>query len=468
MEGKKLTGYELAKPSHKGAGVLNYVAALLRVVQDCKSGCLAATLLSSTILSQSAAAGGGYFTLGYGHIGQQMAGAVTAVAGDVYAGASNPAKLTTAGNDLEIGVGFLNPNRKVKRTGATGDGAIYNFSSTSRNPLYVVPDFAYSRQLDDTKAVGITIYANGGLNSEYTTTTGIPGSSSNPEACGDKPGNFLTGCGHAGFDLSQLIFAPTMAWEIAPGHSIGVAPLVAIQRFEAYGLQGFAASSKYPNKLTNNGHEIVFGAGARVGWYGEITPWLSLGAAYATKIYMQKFDRYQGLFAEGTFDVPANYSVGAAIKPDKNWIVALDVQRIEFGEVRAIANGVLNSLTPGGPLMGTPSGSGFGWSRNQTNYKLGVSYSASPQLTLRAGYDYGKRPNKDNLNAVSIGVITPNPVHRASLGFSWKTEAGSELHFGYAHFFKDKYSGPSAVFPGATESQNPYVNILNVSWSLKY
>jgi long-chain fatty acid transport protein len=183
---------------------------------------------------------------------------------------------------------------------------------------------------------------------------------------------------------------------------------------------------------------------------------------------MQKFDRYQGLFAEGTFDVPANYSIGAAIKPDDNWVVAIDVQRIEYSEVRALANGVLNSLTPGGPLMGTSSGSGFGWTRNQTNYKLGLSYSASPQLTLRAGYEYGARPNKDDLNAVSIGVLTPNAVNRASLGFSWKTLKGSELHAGYAHYFKDTYSGPSAIFPGATESQNPYVNLLHIAWTAHY
>jgi len=445
-----MTGYELAKPHRHRALLFSGIAGLI------------------TLLPLPAVAGGGYFALGYGHIGKQTAGAVTAVAGDAYAGASNPAKLTAAGNQLEVGVEFLNPNRKVQRTGAAGAASIYNVSSTSSNPLYIVPEFAYSRQLDNTVAVGIAVYANGGLNSEYNTTTGVPGSNSNPEACGDRPGNFLTGCGHAGFDLSQLIFAPTLAWKIAPGHSIGVSPLVAAQRFESFGLHGFAAVSKYPNKLTNNGHEVAFGAGARVGWYGEINPWLSLGAAYSTKIYMQKFDRYQGLFAEGTFDVPANYSIGAAIKPDDNWVVAIDVQRIEYSEVRALANGVLNSLTPGGPLMGTSSGSGFGWTRNQTNYKLGLSYSASPQLTLRAGYEYGARPNKDDLNAVSIGVLTPNAVNRASLGFSWKTLKGSELHAGYAHYFKDTYSGPSAIFPGATESQNPYVNLLHIAWTAHY
>lgn len=50
------------------------------------------------VLSSSAFAGGGYFSIGYGHVAKQTAGAVTAVAEDAYAGASNPAKLTAAGN----------------------------------------------------------------------------------------------------------------------------------------------------------------------------------------------------------------------------------------------------------------------------------------------------------------------------------------------------------------------------------
>ena len=243
---------------------------------------------------------------------------------------------------------------------------------------------------------------------------------------------------------------------------------MAVQRFESFGLQGFAAVSKYPNKLTNNGHELAFGAGVRIGWYGEISPMVSVGAAYSSKIYMQEFDRYQGLFAEGTFDIPANYSVGVAVKPTEDWLVAVDVQRIEYSEVRSIANGVLNSLVPGGPLMGTAGGSGFGWSRDQTNYKLGVSFSASDRLTLRGGYEYGRRPNKEDLDTVSIGVLTPNAIHRASLGLSWQAERGDDFHLGVAHYFRSNYSGPSAIFPGATESQSPYVNLLHFAWTTHF
>jgi long-chain fatty acid transport protein len=428
-----------------------------------KQGFITLLLLSVTTLSF---AGGGYFSIGYGPTAKQTAGAVTAVTGDAYAGASNPAKLTASGNKLEIGVEIFNPYREVKRTGATGPAAIYNFKSKSRNSLFLIPEMAYSHQVNDTFAVGITAYANGGLNSEYNDSTGIPGTNSNPAACGTRPGNFFGGCGEAGFDLAQLILAPTAAWEIAPGHSVGVSPLIAIQRFSAFGLQAFQGVSRYPNNQSNKGYDHAMGVGVRIGWLGEIAPWLTLGAAYASKVYMQDFDKYKGLFVDGSFDIPANFSVGAAIKPKDDWLIAIDVQRIMFKDVGMLGNSLLNSLVspPTNPL-GSSSGSGFGWTRDQTNYRLGITHFATPRLTLRGGYAYGERANGKGLKSTSFSLLTPNPIHQATLGLSWKTATGNEMHIALIHFFEETLTGPSALFPGARESVTPHVNAVSLTYS---
>ena len=59
------------------------------------------------------------------------------------------------------------------------------------------------------------------------------------------------------------------------------------------------------------------------------------------------------------------------------------------------------------------------------------------------------------------------PVDAASMGFTWKTARGNELHLSYAHQSGRNYGGPSALFPGARESVQPYVNSLNMAWSRK-
>jgi len=422
-------------------------------------------LLLLLVFSNTVFAGGGYFSIGYGHVAKQTSGAVTAVAEDAYAGASNPGKLTAAGNQFEMGAELFNPHRRIERKGATGDASIYNFSDNSRNSFFIIPDLAYAHQLNSDVTIGITAYANGGLNSEYPGTTGIPGTNENEEQCGSKPGNFFLGCDKVGFDLAQLIIAPTIACKVAPGHSIGVAPLFAIQSFEAFGFQGLMPLSKYPSKMTNNGHDTAFGVGVRVGWYAEPTPWLSLGAAYSSKVYMQEFDEYKGLFAEGSFDIPANYSIGAAVRPNDKWLIAVDIQRIDFKDDRSLANSVQSSLGPDAPLLGSSSGSSFGWDRDQTNYRFGLTYYATQTLTLRAGYAYGKRANDNDVQATTLSILTPNPEEQFSVGLSWKTEQGNQLHVGYERFVKEQYSGPSALFPGATESVTPYVNALHVAYT---
>lgn len=356
-------------------------------------------VLFSLLVTHAAMAGGGYFSLGYGPIARQMAGAVTAVAEDAFAGSSNPAKLSAVSDRIEAGAELFNPHRKVERTGS---GTPFDFSSDSKNSLFLIPEFAYAHRMNDRLSLGLTIYANGGLNSEYNDSTGVPNTNNNPAQCGATPGNFFGGCHEVGFDLAQLIVAPTAAWKIAPGHSIGISPLLTMQRFKAFGLQAFNQASLYPDKVTNRGYDYAFGGGIRIGWYGEINSWLTLGAAYSSKVYMQDFDKYKGLFAEGSFDIPSNYSLGVALKPAPDWLMAFDVQRINFSDVNALGNSLLNSLNnPIANPLGSAAGSGFGWQRNQTNYKLGLAYTASPKLTLRMGFAYGQRPNDNDLTTMT-------------------------------------------------------------------
>jgi len=425
-----------------------------------------ALLLFSILLAHNASAGGGYFALGYGPIARQMAGASTAVAQDAFAGSSNPAKLTAVEDRLDVNLDLFNPHRTVERSGS---GTPFDFSSKSKNSFFAIPELAYAKRVDDRLSIGVAVYANGGLNSEYNDSTNIPNTNNNPASCGATPGNFFGGCHEVGFDLLQLIIAPTVAWKINPQHSIGIAPLIAMQRYRAFGLQAFAPASLYPDSVTNRGFDSAYGGGVRVGWYSEITPWLSAGAAYSSKIYMQDFKKYKGLFAEGSFDIPANYSIGIAMKPHTDWLLALDIQRINFADVKALGNSLLNTLTnPIANPLGSASGSGFGWNHNQTNYRLGLIYTVNPTLTLRGGFSYGKRAHEANdINAVSFSVLTPNSLRETSFGLTWKMDKNNELHISVAQFIKETYQGPSAIFPGATESVTPYVNMLNLGWTWK-
>jgi len=424
------------------------------------------TLLSVSLVAPITHAAGGYFALGYGPLARQMAGATTALVGDAFAGASNPAKWLAAGDRLDIGSEFFMPYRRIERQGS---GTIHDFSTTSAKDVFIIPEAAYSKRLNDRAAWGVTLYGNGGLNTEYRGHNGVPGSNAAPAACGNKPANFTLGCDKFGVDIMQLVVAPGAAYEVAPGHTFGVAPLLVVQRFEAYGFQAFAPFSKQPSDLTNQGWDWALGAGVRAGWLGQLRPWLSVGAAYATRVYMDEFDQYEGLLANGALDVPANFSVGIAVRPSTTVTATFDYQRIDFGDVPATGNGVLNSLRdPINNPLGSRNGSGFNW-ENQHNFRTGLALAWSNRLVLRGGYAYGAPPQRDNgLNSVTLNMLTPNAEHQVSAGFSWQPNVEHEFHVAYSHFFAPDYSGPSATALlgiGGIETISAHVNTLMIGWS---
>lgn len=424
--------------------------------------------LLAAVASLPATAGGGYFILGYGPMAGQSAGTATAIGFDGFAGASNPAKLAMADDRLDVDVLLFNPYRRISRSGAIDPD--YDFTTTSKNGLFILPEAGYAHRINDRLSWGVSLYGNGGLNTEYPGDTGVPGSNRNPAACGDRPGNFFGGCGKLGFDLSQIILAPTLAWTFRPNYSVGIAPLLALQRFKAYGLQAFQGISASPEQVTNNGYASSFGAGVRVGLFGRVTPWLDLGAAYSTKVYFQNLDEYRGLIAgQGSFDIPANFSLGFGVRPVTGVTIGGDVQHILFNKIPALANGVANSvINPPNDAFGSPNGSGFHW-RGVTTYRLAVEWAATQRLTLRMGGAYGRHPTRGtDANSVSLNLFAPGARWQATLGGTFAISQKSDVHLAYGRYLDSKVKGQSATDAlgiGGEESINPHVNTLLLGYS---
>jgi long-chain fatty acid transport protein len=412
-------------------------------------------------------AGGGQFVLGYGPTAHQSAGTSAAVGFDGFSGASNPGKLSFVDDRVDVDLLVFMPDREIERRDSDTP---FDFKTKSRNGIFFLPEFGYARRLDPKWSWGVALYGNGGLNTEYHGDTGVPETNANPAKCGDRPGNFFAGCGKIGFDLTQLIVAPTLSWQFRPGQSVGIAPLLAYQRFKAYGFQAFEAFSQSPDNVSNRGYDDAFGGGVRVGWFGRVLPWLDAGAAYSSRIYLQKLDKYKGLIAdEGKLDVPANLSVGIGVRPSQDWTIGLDVARIFFRSVHAYGNGVQNSINdPAGAPLGSENGTGFHWDNN-TIYRGSVAWNATPRLTTRVGIAYGKRPYDDgDANTSSLNLFAPNPHYQWTAGFTYLAGAKDELHLAYGKYVNSKFSGESATGPigiGGTESVTPDVDTIMLGWS---
>ncbi len=420
-----------------------------------------AGLLATTTLS--AWATDGYFAHGYGIKAKGMGGAAVASTDNAFAGANNPATAAWAGSRMEAGVDLFMPDRGMSRTG----GMDANVTSDSKS--FLVPEFGYNKVHNAQISYGVTVYGNGGMNTDYA---------GGQTDCGNFGGpgkNALCGSDRLGVNLMQLIIAPTLGYKLDDKHAVGISPLIIVQQFSAEGLQLFTQGlpgqppfSSQGTKVTNNGNEKSTGIGVRLGYLGKLNDKLNVGVSYSPKISMSKLGSYAGLFAEGGgFDIPENYSVGFTYQLTSQTQIAMDYQRIGYSGVRSIGNPQANIFSS---QMGLAAGPGFGWSDVDV-FKLGVQWQQTPKLQLRAGYNKSTNPIKSadvTFNILAPGVITDH----YTLGGTYALEGNKEVSFYYMYAPEQKVTGDSLFrnfgVATATETIRMSQQSLGVQFGWKY
>ena len=402
----------------------------------------------------------GYFQYGWGARQGALGGAGVADSRDAMSLALNPAGLVDVGRQFQIGASLFMPYRSYT---ATGTLLIAPGSSDSGSNIFAVPNIAYSSPIDADSAWGITLYGNGGMNTEW------PAMANTTYGCGllgGKPGVYCGG--NAGVDMMQAFLAVGYAHRFG-ALSVGVAPVVAIQRFRGSGLNAFGlfGLSSDPANLTNNGYSYSYGGGVHGGVEWSIAPNVRLGFSGQSPIWMTKFDKYSGLFADGgMFDIPANLTAGVAWDATPNLTLMADYKHIFYGSVTSIAN---SGLITGPGVLGLSNGPGFGW-HDVDVVKFGAEWRASPVWTFRIGYAHNTNPIKSTdvtFNILAPGVVTDHITG----GFAYKASANSTFEFSAAYVPSHSVSGPESLvapFPVPTPGSKIELEMHQYQFTLGY
>ncbi|HSH84562.1 MAG TPA: outer membrane protein transport protein [Guyparkeria sp.] len=460
--------------------------------------------IAAALAAPAAQATNGYFKIGYGAKAAGMGGAGIAYAQDSLAPATNPAGLSLVGDRVDLGLQILNVNRDA-RIDAIGAGGTDTDKIDSGATLFALPHAGFARDMGD-YTLGLSITANGGMSTRYNSNLitdafapavmqfgnmlmmmnpfGAPTIMSNMAGLAANPNTTPS----LGLDMKQAILAPTISTQLNDNHSVGASLLIGYQQFRAYGLGMFQPLSGTPESVTNNGNDDAWGAGLRIGWTGQITDSLTLGAQASSKVYMQKFNDYEGLLAEqGGFDIPAQVGLGLAYELTDKTTVAVDVQHIMYGDVDALANpgpdadafiGALVDVLQTGAYagdgqLGADGGWGFGWD-DVTVVKVGVDHRYNEKWTFRGGINYGENPISDEQNL--FGVLAPYTVQtHLTAGFTYHPSRDRELSVSYTraldsgqdHTFTGDPAGAFAGFSYDTEIGMDQ-NALEVSYSMKF
>jgi long-chain fatty acid transport protein len=198
-------------------------------------------LLAGLVLPGSALATNGYFTHGFGVRSQAVAGVGIALPQDGLAAANNPAGTAALANRLDLGATWFRPSRGASISGnLAGANGRYDANDTEN---FLIPELGYVRQLSDQLSFGFALHANGGMNTDYGRNT------------------------------------------------VGIATTFAYQRFEMKGVQAFDNPffSAAPGDVSNKGTDYSRGWGWKLGYSGQLTPTLTLGATYSSRLDMGRF-----------------------------------------------------------------------------------------------------------------------------------------------------------------------------------
>lgn len=389
----------------------------------------------------------GYFAHGWGMKSKAMAGAGIANPEDGIAAANNPAGMVVVGNRLDFGVDLFSPDRTATITGpaaSTNDG--------NGDDLFFIPEFGYNQMLNSKMSFGVSVYGNGGMNTNYENGIDL----------------FNGGTGErTGVDLAQLFIAPTFSMKIDNKNSFGISVNIGYQRFQAEGVGALCGllSSDAAN-CSNNGYSTSTGVGATVGYLGQFTPQFSLGLMYRSQTYMSEFDEYRGLFAEqGDFDIPSMYGLGIKFTPSSNVAIVFDYTHINYSDIAAIANPL--SFNP----LGTDNGAGFGWEDIDV-YKLAIAWRVNPGLMLRAGWNHGDQPIP--ASETLFNILAPATIEdHLTLGATWTLQNNAELTVAYMHALSNEVNGQNSIpavapFPGGEANLEMSQNSLGVAYGWKF
>ncbi len=182
---------------------------------------------------------------------------------------------------------------------------------------------------------------------------------------------------------------------------------------------------------------------------------------------MNEFDDYSGLFADGgDFDVPATATIGLAWNTSDTTVLALDVQQIYYGDVKALNNGIENLMLPDGSgRLGGENGAGFGWD-DMTIVKVGYEFGQNTRW--RVGASYGEQPIRDGgqtmFNILAPAVITTH----YTAGFTTPIGNNQEISFAGMYAPSNTVSQANPMDPGQTIDLAMHQYEIQGTYSLKF
>ena len=231
--------------------------------------------------------------------------------------------------------------------------------------------------------------------------------------------------------LQRYIVAPSVSRRWGESSAFSVSAIFAYERFAGLGLgvdsvsvQDNAWANTQPYGLRNT--DGSYGLGMRVDFNNAITDHLSWQVGYQSRVNMDAFNNYRGVYSEpGSFDIPAsaNFAIGYSLTPDLKFDVG--VERVMYSSIAPFTSNALPTRFL--VLLGSNIAPAFAW-QDLDVYSVGMTWRDPLDTTWSLHYSTREQPLPTSRllqNALEPYLSS----HDIELGFSHAFTANSNFRF---------------------------------------
>lgn len=363
---------------------------------------------------------------GYGAKSKGMAGVAASFPQDSLVVATNPAGIVQLCTRYDLGFDYViqcGGSREVDLNGVVVDRRDY---SSDRGLLFPYIGGVWRR--DRCHAFGFAAFVAGGLATKWPVPLTNLGTT--------LPTSLTT---------YTTFLTPSWAWQISGVHAIGVAVNFVVGTLQVKGVEALAPQSLFPADLSNRGIDVRTGLNVHVGWLLRLHREFQVGVSWQTKSWMQRFQRYGGLIANGgDLRWPARIDLGATWWALRQLVFSGDISILYWTGVKGLGN---MSRAPG--LYGASNGRGFGWS-SKAMAKVGFQWCLCPCFTVRAGMAYAEQPMEETETFLNQLNLATQQAH-ITIGATWLL-CGSEINGYYGYVVRGHLYGFDSDLTGGTNN----------------
>ena len=288
---------------------------------------------------------------------------------------------------------------------------------------------------------------------------------------------------YEGSSFERQYFAPGLERSLGEGGVLGVAAVIAYQRYSAANLGMFAASTPDLGPVSGYGpgygagyglspapysgyqpfQESGFGTGVRLAVRQEVISGVALDAGFQSRIDMEEFAAYRGVYSQpADLDIPARARLGLAFQASEQSWLNVAVERVLYSDISAFPSRYLPNRFLS--MLGDSTSPSFNW-EDLTVYTVGFAWSDGRMQEWHIDLSTRTQPSPSSrlLSQALAGDLSDGAM---VVGYSRRTGDRSRLAFNAAYAPSEYAFGGSVL--GVTTDELDRQFEVEAMWTLSF